>query len=152
MNEDIAEVMQSDHERLDKLLERSAQAVSEGRWSDAAAELETFRKGIVDGHMSVEEELLFPAFENWEGGEEHALTALLRKGHSDLKVFFLEMAEAIDQQNAEDFGDLLSSVQTILKQHDAKEESELYPHLAEALSDHGADAIQRLQTLQEAHS
>ncbi|OCX73499.1 cation-binding protein, partial [Acidithiobacillus thiooxidans] len=126
----IDQIMQQDHERLDQLLEQSAQAVGKGAWQEAAQLLEAFRHGIVDGHMVVEESTLFPAFELQEGGEDHPLTALLRKGHQDLRVFFEEMAEAIADQDAETFDDLLSTVQTILKQHDAKEETELYPYLA----------------------
>ena len=149
MAKDIDTIMQQDHERLDQILTNTARAVSEQHWVEAAQLLETFRHGIVDGHMVVEESLLFPAFEHWEGGEEHPLTELLRKGHKDLRVFFTEMAEAIENQDAEDFTDLLSTVQTILQQHDAKEEAELYPHLAEALPDHGVEAIQQLHLLQE---
>ena len=149
MSHDIAKIMQEDHERLDQILGNSAQAVEQSRWSEAAKTLEAFRHGIVDGHIAVEESLLFPAFEVWEGGDEHALTALLRKGHQDLQVFFSEMAEAIAAHDAEEFADLLSTVQTILKQHDAKEESELYPHLAEALADHGEAAAQRILAGQE---
>ncbi len=140
----IAEVMQHDHERLDQLLENSAQAVRSGAWQDAADFLEKFRHGIVDGHMAVEENTLFPAFEHQEGGNDHPLTALLRKGHQDLRVFFEEMAEAIKDKDAETFEELLSTVQTILKQHDAKEESELYPFLASAVPDHGDAAGKRI--------
>ncbi|OCX74436.1 cation-binding protein [Acidithiobacillus thiooxidans] len=140
----IDQIMQQDHERLDQLLEQSAQAVGKGAWQEAAQLLEAFRHGIVDGHMVVEESTLFPAFELQEGGEDHPLTALLRKGHQDLRVFFEEMAEAIADQDAETFDDLLSTVQTILKQHDAKEETELYPYLAAALADQGEAAGKRI--------
>jgi len=149
MIQDIAKILQQDHERLDRMLEDSAQAVKDERWTDAATALENFRQGIVDGHMAVEESLLFPAFEAWEGGDEHALTALLRKGHRDLQVFFSEMAEAITAKDAEEFDDLLSTVQTILRQHDTKEEQEVYPHLAAAVSDHGEATAQLLLAGQE---
>lgn len=140
----IDQIMQHDHVRLDQLLEQSAQAVANGTWREAAHLLKTFRHGIVDGHMEVEENILFPAFERQEGGEDHPLTALLRKGHQDLRIFFEEMAEAIQDQDAETYDDLLSTVQTILKQHDVKEETELYPYLAAALADHGEAAGKRI--------
>lgn len=144
MDPDIALALQQDHERLDDMLAATATAVREHRWKEAAALLERFRRGIVAGHMVVEESMLFPAFERREGGMEHPLTALLRKGHEDLRVFFQEMAEAIEAEDDEEFGDLLSTVQTILRQHDAKEEADLYPHLADALPDRGAAAIRQL--------
>ncbi len=141
---DIDQIMQHDHERLDQLLEQSAHAVSTGAWREAAHLLEVFRHGLVDGHMMVEESTLFPAFERKEGDDDHPLTTLLRKGHQDLRIFFEEMAEAIQDQDVESFDDLLSTVQTILKQHDAKEETELYPYLAAALPDRGEAAGKRI--------
>lgn len=133
----IEQIMRHDHERLDVLLEAGAKAVREGRWQEAAELLERFRHGMVDGHMMVEETILFPAFEAREGNDDLPLTALLRKGHRDLRVFFLEMEEAIGACDAEEYNALLSAVQAILKHHDAKEETQLYPHLAEALPDQG---------------
>ncbi len=141
---DIDQLMQHDHEHLDQLLEQSTHAVSAGAWREAAHLLEVFRHGLVDGHMMVEESTLFPAFERKEGDDDHPLTTLLRKGHQDLRIFFEEMAEAIQDQDAESFNDLLSTVQTILKQHDAKEETELYPYLAAALPDRGEAAGKRI--------
>ena len=140
----IDQIMQHDHKRLDMILESSARAVQEGRWQDSAAFLERFHHGIVNGHMVVEETTLFSAFDAQEGGDDHPLTALLRKGHQDLRVFFEEMAEAISAEDVEEFTDLLSTVQTILKQHDAKEEMELYPFLSTALSDQGQAAGQEI--------
>ncbi len=137
MESPIAAVLQQDHARLDRLLESAAEAVRAGRWKEAAVLLERFRHGIVDGHMDVEEKILFPAFERWETDVEHSLTALLKKGHQDLRVFFQEMAETIGASDMEEFLDLLGTVQTILRQHDAKEEAELYPFLADALPDGG---------------
>ena len=141
----IDQAMQSDHERLDRLLAATAQAVEAGRWQEARGALAKFRHGIEDGHMAVEEQTLFPAFERREGGGEHPLTALLRKGHQDLRLFFMEMADAIGAEDAEEFADLHSTVQIILRQHDAKEEGELYPFLAEALPDHGAAVAEEME-------
>ena len=145
----IEQIMRHDHERLDVLLEAGAKAVRKGLWHEATDLLQRFRHGMVDGHMMVEETMLFPAFEAQEGNDDLPLTALLRKGHRDLRVFFLEMEEAIGARDAEEYSALLSTVQAILKHHDAKEEKELYPHLAEALSDQGQLAGQTILSRQE---
>ena len=73
----VDQAMQSDHERLDRLLAATAEAAEAGRWQAAHESLAKFRHGIEDGHMAVEEQTLFPAFEGREGGSEHPLTALL---------------------------------------------------------------------------
>lgn len=148
----IEQIMRHDHEHLDAQLEAAANAVSEQRWQDGAALLERFRHDIVDGHMMVEETLLFPAFETQQGHAELALTAILRKGHQDLRVFFQEMAEAITAHDDEEFDALLRTVRALLKQHDAKEESELYPHLAAIMPDQGHAASELLLSSQQVAS
>lgn len=144
----IEPIMRHDHQRLDALLEAAADAVSEQRWQDGAVLLERFRHGIVDGHMVVEETLLFPAFESQPGNADLALTAILRKGHQDLRVFLEEMAEAIAAHDDEEFAALLRTLRALLRQHDAKEESELYPHLAAIMPDQGRAASELLLSLQ----
>jgi len=49
MAPDITLALQQDHERLDDILEAAAAAVREHRWNEAAALLERFRHGIIDG-------------------------------------------------------------------------------------------------------
>ena len=144
----IEPIMRHDHQRLDALLEAAADAVSEQRWQDGAVLLERFRHGIVDGHMVVEETLLFPAFESQPGNADLALTAILRKGHQDLRVFLEEMAEDIAAHDDEEFAALLRTLRALLRQHDAKEESELYPHLAAIMPDQGRAASELLLSLQ----
>lgn len=148
--ESIEQIMRHDHERLDVLLEAGAKAVHEGLWHEAADRLQRFRHGLVDAHMVVEETLLFPAFETQQGHAGLALTAILRKGHQDLRVFFLEMAEAIAARDDEEFAALLRTVRALLKQHDSKEESELYPQVAAAMPEQGRAAGKLLLSLQRA--
>lgn len=148
----IEQIMRHDHERLDALLEAAANAVSEQRWQDGAMLLERFRHGIVDVHIMVEETTLFPAFEAQPGNAGLALTAILRKGHQDLRVFFQEMAEAIAAHDDEEFAALLRTVRALHKQHDAKEESELYPHLAAIMPDQGRAASELLLSSQQVAS
>jgi len=138
----IEQIMQYDHERLDALLEAGAKKLQEGQWHAAAELLEQFRHGIEDSHMRVEETILFPAFEKHSGNANHPLTALLCKGHQDLRIFIQEMSEAIHIQDIEEYNAILGTVKALLKLHDNKEETELYPYISEALSDHGEAAGQ----------
>jgi len=140
----IQDLMQKDHERLDQLLLESKAAVEVQAWQQAAELFQRFRQGIVSSHMVIEEDLLFPAFEQWCKEEQSPLTALLRKGHQDLRVFFAEMAEALEQQDVEEFVELFGTVSIILHQHDSKEESELYPSLDKALPGQAPIIWQRL--------
>lgn len=138
----IEQIMQHDHERLDTLLEASAKRVQGDQWHEASELLEQFRHGLEDCHMRVEETILFPAFERHSGNAKHPLTALLCKGHQDLRIFIQEMNEAINIRDTEEYNATLGTVRALLKLHDNKEETELYPYVSAALSDHGEAAGQ----------
>ncbi len=145
----IQAIMQNDHEHLDTLLLSVETAVKNQDWQGAERLFAQFRDRTVSTHMKTEEELLFPAFERWSQEADHPLTSLLRKGHQDLRVFFAEIEESLQQHDAEEFSDLLSTVKIILQQHDAKEENELYPHLDAALPGQMDIIRQRMDTVGE---
>ena len=103
------------------------------RWEEAADTFATFRRGI-ERHMEVEEQVLFPAV---EGGAETPLTAILRKGHRDLRAFFDEIDDALKARDLEECQRIAAAMQALLARHDKTEETELYPAAQERL---GADA------------
>jgi len=130
---DIGEAFAQDHRRLEQALEASVAHVNAARWDAAADAFATFRRGI-EHHMQVEEEVLFPAVEQ---GAETPLTAILRKGHRDLRVFFDELDDALEARDAEEYVRIAASMRALLDRHDEKEEAELYPA---AQARFGADA------------
>ena len=91
--------------------------------------------------MQVEEEVLFPAVEQ---GAETPLTAILRKGHSDLRVFFDELDDALKARDAEEYGRIAASMRGLLERHDEKEEAELYPAAQARLGSQAAAVAARL--------
>jgi hemerythrin-like domain-containing protein len=119
----IGEAFAHDHRRLERELEASAAHAGAGRWDEATAAFAGFRRGI-ERHMEVEEQVLFPAVED---GAETPLTAILRKGHRDLRVFFDELDDALKARDAEEFARIVASMRALLERHDEKEEAELYP-------------------------
>ncbi|MEJ2376451.1 MAG: hemerythrin domain-containing protein [Pseudolabrys sp.] len=121
--QNIGNAFAHDHRRLEQALETSVAHVRAGRWDAAADAFGTFRRGI-ERHMAVEEEVLFPAVEE---GAETPLTAILRKGHRDLSVFFDELGDAVDARDAVEYDRIADSMRALLDRHDEKEEAELYP-------------------------
>jgi hemerythrin-like domain-containing protein len=120
---DIGEAFGRDHRRLEQALDASLAHVGAAQWDAAATAFAEFRRGI-EQHMEIEEQELFPAV---EGGEETALTATLRKGHRDLRVFFEELNDALDAHDVEEFSRIAGTMRALLARHDEKEEAELYP-------------------------
>jgi hemerythrin-like domain-containing protein len=129
----IGEAFAYDHRRLEQALEASVADARAGRWEAAAEAFAAFRRGI-ERHMEVEEQILFPAV---EGGAETPLTAILRKGHRDLRAFFDEIDDALQARDAEECTHTAATIKALLARHDEKEEAELYPAAQARL---GADA------------
>lgn len=129
-----------DHRRAERALETSAAHAAAARWEAAAMSFASFRRRI-EQHMKIEEEVLFPAVEDHG---ETPLTAILRKGHRDLKVFFDEVDDAIAARDADEVARLLRAVRAFLERHDEKEESELYPAAQEKLAASAEQIARRL--------
>ena len=60
------------------------------------------------------------------GGVETVLTATLRVGHGDLRVFFDELNDALEAHDAEEYGRIAGAMRALLARYDDKEEAELY--------------------------
>ncbi len=136
----IGEIFAHDHRRIERALEVSAALVDAARWDEAANAFATFRRGI-EQHMRVEEQVLFPAVEE---GAETPLTAILRKGHRDLRVFFDELDDALKARDADEYGRIAVSIRALLERHDEKEEAELYPVAQARLGAEAAAVATRL--------
>lgn len=141
---DLKTVFSGHHRLLDGLFETAQTQVTTGDWADARTTFRNFRAAI-ERHMQTEEAILFPAYEGAHG-VDNPLTGILRKGHKDLRSFFDEIAEALDDADAEEAGALLGTAGQILLHHDAKEEEELYPATGPLLSeDTTATAARQLE-------
>ena len=138
--EDIGKVFAHDHRRLEEALNASGACVRAGQWDAVLAAFTEFRRGI-EQHMAVEEQELFPVV---EGGAETALTATLRKGHRDLRVFFDELDDALGAHDVEEFERIARTMTALLARHDEKEEAELYPAAQARLGERAAVVIRQL--------
>lgn len=112
-----------------------------GHWEDAADGFAAFRRDI-ERHMQVEEQVLFPAV---EGGAETPLTAILRKGHRDLRAFFDELDEALQTRDPEECARIATTMRSLLARHDEMEETELYPAAEARLGPAAAATAARLE-------
>ncbi len=137
---DLEQAFVRDHRRLEEALDESAASVRAARWDAAAAAFAGFRRRIEE-HMALEEQELFPAV---DGGAENTLTAMLRKGHRDLRVFFDELNDALEARDVEEFSRIAGSLRGLLARHDEKEEAELYPLAQARLGEHAAVVSARL--------
>jgi hypothetical protein len=115
----------SDHTRLDGLLRR---AMTAGGAVDRAASAE-FRAGLLR-HISLEEKILLPAAQRWQGGDPLPLAATLRLDHGALAALLVPTPTPA----------IIAALRTVLTAHNPLEEGpggvyERCEHLAGAEAD-----------------
>ncbi len=133
MNSPLIDGFTRHHRTLDLAFEEARQATGDGDFVRARAMFQGFRDAI-ERHMKAEETWLFPAYEA-RHGKDNALTSILRKGHRDLRGFFEEIAEALDEGDGDEGVPLIDTAGQILHHHDEKEEQEFYPAVTALVED-----------------
>jgi hypothetical protein len=107
MSGPLTTFLASDHARLDGLLQR---AMTAGGAVDRAAYAE-FRAGLLR-HISLEEKILLPAAQRWQGGDPLPLAARLRLDHGALAALLVPTPTPA----------IIAALRTVLAAHNALEE------------------------------
>jgi hypothetical protein len=131
----------NDHACLDGLLRR---AMTAGGTVDGAAYAE-FRAGLLR-HISLEEKILLPAAQRWQGGDPLPMAATLRLDHGALAALLVPMPTPA----------IIVAIRTILAAHNALEEGpggvyERCEELAGAEADALLAQLQAAPTVPVAH-
>jgi len=134
--------MTEDHRRCDQFFSKAEELVSAGNWDEAESQFEAFRMAILD-HFAMEEEQLFPAFEQHLG---HAMgpTQVMRMEHIQMKQLFTQMEQALKGRDDAQFLGLSETLMMIMQQHNMKEERMLYPMMDQTLGQAGAELAQQI--------
>ena len=139
-NRTVTDYLQTDHRRLDGILERFQEEVNENKWAEASRDFREFSLGL-KRHINAEEEILFPLFEEKTGMHDAGPTAVMRMEHKDIKELLdrtLEAAESGDGARTREAKDALIM---ILADHNMKEEHILYPESDSFLTDAERTAV-----------
>ncbi len=131
----------SDHRACDELWVAVETAANAGDAPAARAAFVTFDNAM-RRHLTMEEEVLFPAFEE-ATGMTAGPTQVMRMEHEQMRGLLSQMAAAAESDLGKlvDLGDTLMMV---IQQHNAKEEGMLYPMAAESLRSQWPEIAQRL--------
>jgi len=125
--ESVTAYLGQDHDRLDEVLRRVSLAVETGRLTVAAARYEECELGLLR-HVRMEEELLIPVFEA-RSGMMSGPTDAMREEHVQVRKALVLMRRALQRRDAQAYGDGWRFLQSVLPDHNAKEEHILYPTL-----------------------
>ncbi|HBG45745.1 MAG TPA: hemerythrin [Deltaproteobacteria bacterium] len=134
VNRTITDYLQTDHRRLDEIFERFHSAVREGRWDDASTDFREFSLGL-KRHIRIEEDILFPVFEEKTGMRDAGPTFVMRMEHKDIQALLDSILSSTDGHDAAGVKNGSSSLTGVLLDHNMKEEHILYPESDSFLSD-----------------
>ena len=141
----ITEYMTGDHRRCDEILAALEVAVNDDDWVQATRLTADFLQAM-DHHLTMEESVLFPAFEQ-KTGMTGGPTMIMREEHKQMRDLFLQLQFALDGKAGGEFLDTTETLLMLMQQHNMKEEGILYPMSDQHL---GGEAQQILTRMQKA--
>jgi regulator of cell morphogenesis and NO signaling len=124
----VNEYMAWDHDRLDAILVETCAALSRGAVEESRRLFGEFRTGLLR-HIRMEEEVLFPAFEQATGMFGGGPTAVMRMEHREIEKILESMRVCLESSGVtpDRFEPLRQSLLAVLVDHNAKEEHVVYP-------------------------
>jgi uncharacterized protein (DUF2249 family) len=141
----VTDYLEADHRRLDAIMEDVQGRIADAAWAAAAERFAEFACGL-DRHIEIEEQILFPAFEQLTG-MTHGPTTVMRGEHVDIRALMTAIAAAIAAADAPRALNSIGAIGGVLGDHNLKEERILYPTADRAAG--GADArdalVRRMQ-------
>ena len=116
----IKEFMAQDHKNCDLLFAKAESAAASENWDATTQAFEDFVQAM-ERHLGVEENELFPAFEE-ATGMTMGPTEMMRSEHDQMRVLFVEMRDAMERQHSDDYLGLSETLLIMMQQHHLKEE------------------------------
>lgn len=139
----ITDFLANDHHRCDDLFAIAESAATDDDWNETQVRLDAFLAAMRH-HFAMEEEVLFPAFEQ-RTGMTMGPTQVMRMEHQQMRQLFDALARACGARDQDDFLGQAETLLILMQQHNFKEEQMLYPMADEALEDERDGVIGRLR-------
>ena len=138
----IDAVMTAGHRTCDKYFAAAEAAVADGDWSRAEDAWKHFSR-VLDKHITgLEEELLFPVFEEVNGPA--GPTQMMRMEHEQMRIMVEQIRTALAARDQQTFLGLAETLMLLIQQHNMKEEQILYPLMDESIVN-AADYVGKLK-------
>jgi iron-sulfur cluster repair protein YtfE (RIC family) len=131
MMESITSTMQEDHVLIDGFAERASVAAQARDWSSLRREGREFLRRL-RRHIEMEENVLFPAFEQRTGMRREGPIQQMRIEHERMQPILAGMQAALAVNDVTGFELTLKSLLDILQPHNVKVEQMMYPMLDDA--------------------
>lgn len=129
----VLEFMGEDHDRLDRIF-GIFRNIKNTDMAKAKPLFHDFKTGL-QRHIVWEEEVLFPIFESKTGMRDAGPTAVMRAEHRQIKEFLEKIHEKVAKGETGTINELENGLLEVLRAHNDKEESILYPWIDDAASE-----------------
>jgi len=120
----INQFMTADHRDCDEQFAQLENIVDQGNFDGAKDMFEGFHTHMLK-HFDMEEQVMFPQYENCEGGHCNPTPVMLME-HNQMRNIFGEMKAAIDSNDKERFLGQSEALLFTMQQHNMKEEQMMY--------------------------
>ena len=135
--------MSSDHKACDEQFANLENIVDESNFDVAKMMFKEFEKHMLH-HFDMEEKIMFPAYNNCEGGHCNPTGVMLME-HDQMRGLFTQMDEAIRENDKDRFLGFSENLLFIMQQHNMKEEQMMYNLADESLD--SDDIIKQMQSI-----
>lgn len=132
MANSVLEFMGEDHDRLDGIF-GTFRNIKNTDMAKAKLLFHDFKTGL-QRHIVWEEEILFPIFEGKTGMHDAGPTVVMRMEHRQIKEFLEKIHGEIAEGRTSAIDGLENGLLEVLRAHNDKEESILYPWIDDAAS------------------
>jgi len=139
----IADYLTTEHKRCDDLFVDAENNVSGKSWEPAEALFAQFRDAI-EQHFSMEETVLFPAFERATGNSDGP-TSVMRTEHRQIRGILLSLTDALTRRDKIAYLGHSESLNIMLQQHNMKEENILYPMTDRVLAAQQRELVEEMR-------
>jgi hemerythrin-like domain-containing protein len=142
----LREYFTGDHRRCDEIWSDVEAAAESGGDQLAKAHFERFAAAL-ERHLQMEEEVIFPAFEEATGMRNAGPTFVMRSEHEQMRGLLEQMRGSVD--SGDELVDLGDTLLMLIQQHNSKEENMLYPMAEQALASTWAEIREALARYSE---
>lgn len=143
----ISAFLTPDHHHCDSLFAAAEAAAGKGDWLTAKEAWDRFHEALRH-HFSMEEEVLFPAFEA-RTGMTQGPTQIMRMEHRQMSDLLNQLTDAVQRQDSDAFLGDCETLLIVMQQHNMKEEQMLYVMADQVLAGEAEDIIGRMGAMDE---
>lgn len=141
----ITNYLAPDHQRCDDLFYLAEATALRGDWERASEKFKAFIAAM-SHHFAMEEEVLFPAYEQ-RMGHPGGPPGIMRMEHGQMRELFDTLSQALAARDTRAYAGASETLLILMQQHNLKEEQMLYRMCDQMLAPQSAELIDRMNRI-----